>query len=332
MSDPDERLSSFDPGPAMNPLPPSDVRRQGDRLRRRNTVLAGVGAAVAVAVIVTPLAILGTRGDGDASPDPAPPASLPQPAVGDFRDALDLVPADAAFASFVNRDAGADRDADAVGHRIAQPFVPVMDRTTRPRRSVTLPDGIDITTGMAENESREPVVATADGEGVAEMVMCDAPALPDDGVLDRLAAHASGPEYTDARELRPYGSVDEARAVIDGWSTRSRSARPRTSPPPRGSTRSPTEASARSPTRSARRTSRTASRPSAASGGTWCASATRSSWRRAPERPSQARARRLPRGGGQPSSPPIVNGFVCVFSETSCSSEGAGPRYGFPAC
>ena len=71
MSDPNERLSSFDPGPAMNPLPPSDVRRQGDRLRRRNNVLAGVGAAVAVAVIVTPLAILGTRGDGNTSPDPA---------------------------------------------------------------------------------------------------------------------------------------------------------------------------------------------------------------------------------------------------------------------
>ncbi len=159
MSEPDERLSSFDPGPAMNPLPPSDVRRRGDRLRRRNTVLASAGAALAVAVIVTPLAILGTRGDGDASPDPAPPAPSP---------------------------------------------------------SVTLPDGIDITTGMAENESREPVVATAGGEGIAEMVMCDAAGLPESGVLDRLAAHASGPEYTDSRELRLYGSVDEARAVIDG--------------------------------------------------------------------------------------------------------------------
>jgi hypothetical protein len=171
MSDFDERLSSFDPGPPMNPLPPSDVRRQGDRLRRRNTVLAGVGAAVAVAVIATPLAILGTRGDGDATPDPAP--ALPSPTVTE-------------------------------SHSTGEPV------------RVTIPDGIDITTGMAENESQEPVVATAGGEGIAEMVMCDVPELTDEGVLDRLAAHASGPEYTDSRELRLYGSVDEARAVIDG--------------------------------------------------------------------------------------------------------------------
>lgn len=73
MSDPIDELSGFDPGPAMNPLPPSDVRRRGDRLRRRNTVLAGVGGALAVALIATPIALLGTRGDDDAAPDPAPP-------------------------------------------------------------------------------------------------------------------------------------------------------------------------------------------------------------------------------------------------------------------
>ncbi|MDQ4052849.1 MAG: hypothetical protein M3237_09125 [Actinomycetota bacterium] len=59
----------------MSPLPPSDVRRQGDRLRRRHTALAGIGAALAVALIATPIAVLSAGDDGDAGPDPAPPPS-----------------------------------------------------------------------------------------------------------------------------------------------------------------------------------------------------------------------------------------------------------------
>jgi hypothetical protein len=339
----------------MNPLPPSDVRRQGDRLRRRNNVLAGVGAAVAVAVIVTPLAILGTRGDGDASPDPAPtpqtewlqsiPADFPlgdgmpddavvsdDPPYGEIvmetvhlcdsevwsaDDARDLLGAmwtngieggeqrtlavyadDAAAEEAVrafddaigggcsigNQNMSTDvnplssqgtlgwvesyvREGAPSGARVGQltlvgnallldhVFVPEQSGAVTEQAAQTLadgasgvveamcvfsplgcageseppetidpdpnavtdiPDGIDITTGMAENESGEPVVATPEGEGVAELVICDTPTLPADGVRDRLAANASGPEYSDARELRTYGSAEEAQAAIDG--------------------------------------------------------------------------------------------------------------------
>ncbi len=339
----------------MNPLPPSDVRRQGDRLRRRNNVLAGVGAAVAVAVIVTPLAILGSRGDGDASPDPAPtprtewrqsiPADFPlgdgmpddavvsaDPPYGEVvmetvnlcdaevwsaADARDLLGAvwtngieggeqrtlavyadDAAAEQAVrafddaigggcsigNQASSTDvtplnsqgtlgwvesyvREGAPSGARVGQltlvgnallldhVFVPEQSGAVAEQAAQTLadsasgvieamcvfsplgcageneapettapdpdaiteiPDGIDITTGMAENESGEPVMATAEGEGVAELVICDTPTLPADGVRDRLAANASGPEYSDARELRTYGSAEEAQATIDG--------------------------------------------------------------------------------------------------------------------
>jgi hypothetical protein len=72
MSDPDERLSSFDPGPSMNPLPPTEVRRQGERLRRRNTALVVGGAVAAVVLIAAPIAVFANR-DDDVKPQPAVP-------------------------------------------------------------------------------------------------------------------------------------------------------------------------------------------------------------------------------------------------------------------
>lgn len=92
MSDPHERLSRFDPGPAMHPLPPADVRRRGDRLRRRNQALAGVGAALAVVLIATPIAVFGSRDGRDADPAPAPPPAPPDSSesVAPPTDTLDI--------------------------------------------------------------------------------------------------------------------------------------------------------------------------------------------------------------------------------------------------
>ena len=56
--DPIKDLEDFNQqGLNVNPLPPSEVRRLGDRMRRRNAAFAAVGAAAAIAVIVTPLAV-----------------------------------------------------------------------------------------------------------------------------------------------------------------------------------------------------------------------------------------------------------------------------------
>ena len=57
----------------MTPLPASEVRRRGTRMRRRNQALSAVGALAVVALIATPLAVLaGHRGSSE--PQPAPPA------------------------------------------------------------------------------------------------------------------------------------------------------------------------------------------------------------------------------------------------------------------
>ncbi|WP_205471421.1 hypothetical protein [Nocardioides sp. SYSU D00038] len=69
-------LNRFDEGLPVTPMPASEVRRRGDRLRRRNTTLAVVGGVLAATVAVaTPLAVLG-GGGSDSRLDPAPPPGL----------------------------------------------------------------------------------------------------------------------------------------------------------------------------------------------------------------------------------------------------------------
>lgn len=74
MSDPLDHLRHFDTeGLDVTPLPASEVRRRGNRMRRRNNVLAAVGGLAAVALIAVPLAV--TAGGSDhASVPPANPA------------------------------------------------------------------------------------------------------------------------------------------------------------------------------------------------------------------------------------------------------------------
>lgn len=82
MSDPIERLTSL--GDALEgapmPLPPSQVRARGDRIRRRrHTLLAGAGAAVVAAVAVPVVALLpgaGPAGDDPDVADPVPAAPI----------------------------------------------------------------------------------------------------------------------------------------------------------------------------------------------------------------------------------------------------------------
>lgn len=70
MRDPIEELGNFDPGVPVSPLPAAEVRARGDRLRKRNTALVVGGAALAVALIVTPIAVFANRDGGGGRPGP----------------------------------------------------------------------------------------------------------------------------------------------------------------------------------------------------------------------------------------------------------------------
>lgn len=76
----------------VHPLPASEVRRRGDRLRRRHRALTAAAGAAAALLVATPLA-LATRGAETAGLDPAAPSPTATPAPGDV-DWVTGVPAD----------------------------------------------------------------------------------------------------------------------------------------------------------------------------------------------------------------------------------------------
>jgi hypothetical protein len=76
MPDPIDELENFSiPGPPMNPLPAAEVRRRGNRIRRRNNALATVGGLAVVAIIATPFAL--AAGGGTQSEQPVGPLTQP---------------------------------------------------------------------------------------------------------------------------------------------------------------------------------------------------------------------------------------------------------------
>jgi hypothetical protein len=82
-NDPLESLDNFSEGLHVNAMPASEVRRRGDRMRRRNTALATVGGVVAAAVFIgTPVALLSGNDDDVVQPAPPAPTETQSPSGG----------------------------------------------------------------------------------------------------------------------------------------------------------------------------------------------------------------------------------------------------------
>ncbi|GAA4675612.1 hypothetical protein [Nocardioides nanhaiensis] len=183
--DPIDRLAHFDQTPgdedAVHPLPAAEVRRLGDRRRRRTQGLVAAGAAAAVLAIAVPLTVVG-GGQGAPSPAPAPsqtPTQEPSPDPSELPTAADPVP----------------------------------------NGQIDL-DGLDLTAGMSTNDDGSPAQIGIDGVGVGPLAPCSTgPTEPEEQTpaepVQRLTAEVSGPEYSEAREVRVYETVEEATAVLD---------------------------------------------------------------------------------------------------------------------
>ncbi|MFC4784279.1 hypothetical protein ACT8ZV_07380 [Nocardioides sp. MAHUQ-72] len=93
MPDPINDLENLkNEGLPVNPLPASEVRRRGTRMRRRNNAIATVGALAVAAIVATPIAVA-ARGGDHASPGPVDTPS-PSPTQVVQADWKQTVPAD----------------------------------------------------------------------------------------------------------------------------------------------------------------------------------------------------------------------------------------------
>lgn len=162
--------------PVRPPLPPEEVRRRGDRLRRRRTVTAATGATLAVALVVGGgLALAGGLTTG-STPAPVPPASQspsgstdPTVAPGPDVDWLTRIPAGFPLAPDLEEPRSVDEE--LVG----------------PGRDVAVFDG--------------PFEA------------CDRSAGRG-GPVDALAVRHTAPEWYDGRALQVYDDAAAARQVL----------------------------------------------------------------------------------------------------------------------
>ncbi|MCW2787365.1 MAG: hypothetical protein JWP74_3882 [Marmoricola sp.] len=79
MPDPTHELENFGTGGIqVNPLPPSEVRRQGDRRRSRRRAAVVMASVAVVAAVVVPVAAL-NRGDGTSGKPPVAVTPTPTP-------------------------------------------------------------------------------------------------------------------------------------------------------------------------------------------------------------------------------------------------------------
>ena len=79
MSDPFDTLKHLDEGPARPALPASEVRRRGDRMRRRRAATQALGAALAVVTVVGGGFALGGELTDSSRPAPPPASQGPNP-------------------------------------------------------------------------------------------------------------------------------------------------------------------------------------------------------------------------------------------------------------
>lgn len=203
MSDPIKNLKSLaNEGTPMTPLSAAEVRRRGDRLRRRRTMLSATGVAAAVAVIATG-GVLATQNVNGATPDPGPitsrtPTPTPTPS-----QSPTPTPSPSPTPTPTPRPNPAQSPSPA-------PSNSVVDRLT------TIPPGMDLTAGLEEpggdNGRRETTVAV---DTPWSLDPCQRGGQPNNARTDFLGVSQPMPSANAARELAVHQNPEAAEQVLD---------------------------------------------------------------------------------------------------------------------
>ncbi len=178
MSDPFETLEHLDEGPAGPALPAAEVRRRGDRMRRRRTVVRAVGAACAVAVITTGGIAVGGNLTGSApQPPPATQSQDPSPKPGD-----------------PTPDAG----------------------TPRTKQALSVPAGFPLLEGLPDEDvdTDRKTVRALGAPRIFDPCHNNADAAVDAGRTDYRRVTQSGPGYTYLHEIVVYESSSAANEAM----------------------------------------------------------------------------------------------------------------------
>ena len=198
MRDPLDELRDFArSGDPVIPVPPAEVRRRGDRLRRRNQVFTTVGSVAAALVLIgTPLAIATSGADDDRAPDVAPAPS------GGWRQE---VPADWPLAS------GMPEDTLVVDDFSAEAPGPCGDEAWSPASPSPAADALSaIYRGVDTEGSEQRTIAVyADADAAAASV---------EAVRDQLAAceAPSGGFAIEAVEV-PSALGEDSLTFVNRW-------------------------------------------------------------------------------------------------------------------
>ncbi|QIX25850.1 hypothetical protein ncot_03995 [Nocardioides sp. JQ2195] len=209
MSDPIKDLENFDPrGLSVNPLTPAEVRRRGDRVRRRNNGVMALGAAAAIAVVATSGVFVSNAVDRGEEPSPATPSRTEQTEQPVLSAIPDDFPIDVGMGSAEVTETGRMDELDFCG------TLPLADRSPVDVRSAEVAGGETLVTRTVYLLGDQQT-ARATQVGILDAARDCAAEGSADGTVEIQRADDAWPGNTITTDLGPGAETEPTVQVVN---------------------------------------------------------------------------------------------------------------------